>query len=112
MAVLVIPTPNDQPYYSQKVRLDGRDYLFHVAYNEREDRRYLSIHDEEDEPLVSGIKIIANWPLLRSYRFEPRLPPGELMAIDLTGDDSPPGLNELGEDRRVELNYFEADAEE
>jgi hypothetical protein len=36
------------------------------------------------------------------------MPPGELMAADLTGDGSPAGLDELGVGQRVELTYFES----
>lgn len=108
MAVLLIPTTPGAPYYQQKTRLDGRDYILHFAYNEREDRWYLSLHDEEDIAILRGLKLVANWPLLRHYRFDTRVPPGELMVIDLTGDGAPPGLNELGESLRCQLNYMEA----
>jgi hypothetical protein len=109
MAVLLIPTPTTAAYQEQKVRLEGRDFVFHFSLNEREDRYYLAIHDEENEPIATSIKMIANWPLLRSLRFRPELPPGELIAMDLTGDDSPPGVGELGQDKRVTLTYFTSD---
>ena len=105
MAILLIPTTPGQPYYQQKTRLDGRDFLLHFAYNEREARWYLSIHDEEDTPLRKGLKLVANWPLLRHYREDPRMPPGELIIFDLTGDGSPPTLDDLGEGLRCQLNY-------
>jgi hypothetical protein len=106
MAVLLIPTALDAAYSTQKTRLDGRDYVLRLSYNEREERFYLSILDEEETPLVEGLKLIPNWPLLRHYRYDPRLPPGELMATDLTGNLTPPTIDELGEGRRVELSYF------
>lgn len=108
MATLLIPTSPGVPYYAQKTRLDGRDYLLRFSYNERIQRWYLGLYDESNTPLLLGLKLVANWPLLRHYRHDPRLPPGELMAIDLTSDGSPPTLDELGEGRRVELTYFEA----
>jgi hypothetical protein len=108
MATLLIPTSPGVPYYVQKTRLDGRDYILRFSYNERIQRWYVGICDEEGTPLLLGLKLVANWPLLRHYRHDPRLPPGELMAVDLTNDGSPPTLNELGEGKRVELTYFEA----
>jgi hypothetical protein len=108
MATILIPNVVDAAYSSQKLRLEGRDYRFDFAYNQREDRWYLSIYDDEDDPLVTGLKIITSFPLLRRYQADPRVPPGELMAISLTGDDSPPGFSDFGVGRRVELTYFEA----
>jgi hypothetical protein len=107
MATLDIPVTPD-PFQSLRVRLDGVDYLLSLAYNQREDRIYLSLADDEENPIVSGIKVLANWPLLFRHRYNPAIPPGELMAIDTTTDGSPPGLGELGAGLRVQLIYFEA----
>lgn len=93
-------------YTSQRTRLDGRDYLLRFRYNERENRWYLSIYDEEEEPILLGLKIVANWRLLKPYKYDPNVPPGELIAVDMTGNGSPPGLDELGEGRRCELLYL------
>lgn len=108
MATLFVPTTPGLPFYTQKTRLDGVDYILEFRYNQREDRWYLSISDSEEIPILTGLKLVCNWPLLHSYQYDPRVPPGELMAIDLSGDDTPPGLNELGDGLRVQLTYFEA----
>lgn len=107
MAVLTIPTTPGVPFYSQKTRLDGLDYILGFRYSQREDRWYLNISDSEEVPILTGIKLVSNWPLLQAYRYNTRVPPGELMAISLTTDASPPGLNELGETLRVQLTYFD-----
>ena len=109
MATLRIPTTPDVAYSQQKTRLDGRDYILRFAYNERTERWYLSILDDQEEPLVMGIKLVANWPLLRSYQWDERVPPGELMVMSLTTDETPPTFEDLGEGRRCELTYFEAE---
>lgn len=107
MSVLLIPTSAD-PYQTQKVRLDGTDYLLSLSYNQREDRLYLSLADDEENPIVSGIKVLANFPMLFRYRYNPAVPAGEIFAFDLTTDGSPPSLAELGEGLRCELTYIEA----
>ena len=107
MAELLVPTSPGVHYYTQKTKLDGRDFVLRFAFNERESAWYLSILDEEETPLLLDLKLVANWPLLRHYRYDPRFPPGELMAVDLTGDGAPPGIDELGEGKRVELKYFD-----
>jgi hypothetical protein len=48
-----------------------------------------------------------NWPLLRPYRSREHCPPGALIAVCLYDPQRPPGLNELGEGKRVELTYYE-----
>ncbi len=108
MAVLTIPTTPGVPFYTQRTRLDGVDYILGFRYSQREDRWYLDISDSEEVPILSGLKIVANWPLLQAYRYDPRVPAGEIIATSLTTDDSPPGLNEMGDGLRVQLTYFEA----
>jgi hypothetical protein len=102
---LVIPTTGD-PYSSQRIALDGRLYTLSLAWNQYEESWHLSLFDEAEEPIVVGLRIISNWPLLRYYGFDARMPPGELYAHDLTGDGSPPGLDDFGEGKRVELTYY------
>lgn len=104
---LLIPTRED-PYYQQRTRLEGRDYVLTFAYNEREERWYLSIADEAESPIATGIKLISNWPFLDAYRFDPRCPPGQLNVSDISGDGSPPTQLELGEGKRCELLYWTA----
>lgn len=108
MALLVIPTIPEEPYYRQKTNLEGREFLLSFSYNQRIDRWYLSIYDEEETPLLLGLKLVANWPLLRHYRYDTRLPPGELMALTTDGSTAPPTLTELGPGRRAELVYLDS----
>jgi hypothetical protein len=109
MSTLTIPTSKIEAFYSQRTRLDGREYLLRFAWNQREERWHLSIFDEAEQPIVQGLKLVANWPLLRFYRADPRCPPGELWVMDLSGDGSPPGFDELGEGLRCELTYVPAE---
>lgn len=108
MALIVIPTSPGVPYFRQKTKLEGRDFILDFAYNQRIARWYLSIFDDEETSLVRGLKLVTNWPLLRHYRYDTRLPPGELMALAQDGSHAPPELDELGEGKRVELCYLES----
>jgi hypothetical protein len=107
MPIIAIPTA-DAPFYTQKTLLDGRDFILSFQYNQREDRIYLSIYDDESVLLIGGLKVLANYPLLFRHHYNTALPPGELIAIATTGDGSPPGLGELGEGKRCQLVYFDA----
>jgi len=106
-AVILIPTETDKPYYSSRVKLDGREFSLRFAWNQFQERWYLTIADETNEVLLAGLKLIgANWPLLKHYQGDERLPQGELVVSDLTGLNTPPAFNELGVGLRCELTYF------
>lgn len=105
MTVYLIPTSTD-PAYTQRTKLDGVEYVLTFEWNERDARWYFSIADEDGEPIASGVKVVADWPLLRRV-VDPRCPPGEIGAVDATGAGEPPGRYDLGE--RVKIYYYDAD---
>lgn len=107
MATLTLFTTAD-PFQKQNVNLDGVEFILSLAYNQREERWYLSIADDEGALLIGGLKLQANWPLLWRHRYNTKLPLGEIMACDTTPDGEPPTLLELGEGKRCVLTYFEA----
>jgi len=103
---LVIPTVVGSPDYTLRTRLDGREYNLRFLWNQREGRWYLNISDDSDTPIVSGQKLVCNWPLLRFYQYDKRVPPGDLRVISLSADGSPPGWEDLEIGRRCQLVYF------
>lgn len=101
---LEIPIPSDTPLFSQRIALDGQEYLLQFDWNDREQRWYMSLLDIDEKPLAMGMKIVANVPILRRFTL-PSLPPGDLIAIDLSNQfGEPPTYTELG--IRVRLFYF------
>jgi len=100
-----IPTQQGVPFWTQRTTLDGRDYNLRFAWNQREARWYLDILAGGGDPILTGLKLITNWPLLRSYHADPRVPPGELGVLTSLPDISPPGLNDMGIGRRCVLTY-------
>lgn len=108
MSLLIIPTTPGTPYFRQKTTLEGREFLLGFSYNQRIGRWYLSLYDETEAPLLLGLKLMTNRPLLRHYRADTRLPPGELIAVASDGSHGPPAIDELGEGKRVELLYLES----
>ncbi len=107
MAQFFIPTAPDTPNYIQRTTLDGREYLLRILHNQRENTWYLTLLNTQEEVIKAGIKIVPNWPLLRKFHYDIRVPPGDIFAIVQTTDDSTPGLGELGIDQRVRLVYFD-----
>lgn len=105
MTTLLIPTSTTESQYSQTTTLEGRDYELTFSWFERGDRWYLDIASD-GVTLLAGLKIVADWPLLR-LRTSELLPPGELIALDMTGNGRDPNLRDLGE--RVKLFYIESE---
>jgi hypothetical protein len=64
----------------------------------------VEIRDVNGVRLLSGRRVVVSLPLLARLR-DPRLPAGELTAVDTTGANADPGVNDLG--GRVRLLYFE-----
>lgn len=111
-----IPTATTLADYEQTTTLDGRDYLLRFTFNEREGFWYMSMSDQDSSPIVTGLKVAVDFPLLKRVT-DARRPPGTLMAKDLATVDVDidagekllaldPGLEELG--ARVLLVYFTA----
>lgn len=83
--VLEIPLQPCMTHFAQQTELDGRTYTFEFEWIERDKFWMLHIGDENGRPLVCGIKVVTNWPLLRR---DISVLPGQLVPID--SDASPP----------------------
>ena len=105
MAVRIIPTSTTAPLYTQRTELDGRECVVAFDWNERDGAWYLAISDVDEERLLSGIKIVEGAPLLRRQT-DPRLPPGEIVAVDTMDEGKDPGFADRGD--RVILYYVDA----
>lgn len=104
----VIPTGAD-PDYTQRTKLDGREYTLRFLWNPTSERWTLTLYDVDDTHLCE-LKLVCNIPLLRAYHYDPRIPAGELVVVSEQVDDvSPPGLDELGIGKRCTLTYASAE---
>lgn len=106
---MLIPTIYDgTPYYNQRTNLDGVDFQLDFQWSVREARWYLSIRDTLGELLAGPSKLFVNWPVFYRRGQRSGMPAGEIWCMSLGPSDDPPGLNELGQGRRCDLNYFSA----
>ena len=94
------------PSYRQRTVLDGVEYVLELRWSQRERRWYLDMRDVNGHPLVIGMKLVANWPLLYRFRTVRGLPPGELIVLSTRWPPRDPGLDELG--ATVRLAYVSA----
>lgn len=103
MAVQVLPNVVNVPHYSFQTDLDNVTFRFEFRWNDRASAWFMSISDVNGVELLSSRRIVVGFPLLTRFR-DPRLPAGDLNAIDTTGNDEEAGINDLG--GRVKLLYF------
>jgi len=104
---LLIPIFKGEPLYNERVRLEERDFIFRFDWAGREERFYLSIYDQDQSPLLLGVKVVANWTLTTRHLFNAGLPQGTLVAVDLERGGTPPTLADFGS--RVRLYYYPSD---
>jgi hypothetical protein len=105
MALWVIPTSTTETVYTEIVEIEGREYVLRFDWSERESIWYLSIYDQDENPLALSLRLVVGKSLLVGKR-DPRLPPGQMAAVDATGTDTEAGVDELG--KRVFLMYQDA----
>lgn len=102
MAVEIPLVEDGQSHFTQITSLDGVDFLFEFRWNEREQRWYMDLYEADGTPVVTGIKVVADWSLLRLVVRDLR-PAGEIYSYDTTGEGDP-RLGDLG--TRVRLIYI------
>ncbi len=91
---LKIPTSTTLGRYRFSITLDNVVFIFVLVFNRRDSRWYFDLLDNEGTAIRQGVKITANWLLLRQLVQQGR-PAGSLMAVDPQGD-ADPGLTDLG----------------
>jgi hypothetical protein len=88
---------NGNAHYRQVTPLDGRQYVLHFDFNTRDQNWYLSIHDENDNPISGcvGRKLVQNYPVVMRST-SPDRPAGALLTVSDSSDEDP-GLLDLGD---------------
>lgn len=95
MTIQVVPTDAlGLPSYNQTTTFEGRQYVLQFDYNQRCAAWYLSIADSLNVDIYNGIKLVCGLPLLRKCK-DPRRPPGQLLVVSSTSDQSPASILDL-----------------
>lgn len=105
MANLILPASQSLPAFSYQIELEGTTYTFRYNFNQRMDRWIFDIRTEFGDPIIAGIPLVSDWPILGRFQDE-RLPPGFLFAFDTSGQRVDPGRFDLG--NRVQMIYQES----
>lgn len=70
----------DSPYFSQLLDLDGVIYSLVVRWNDREEAWYFDINEQDNTPIVAGLKIISVANLTGRWA-DSRLPSGDIFVF-------------------------------
>lgn len=89
MSFLAIDTSTAQTatYWDQITQLDGVQYFLEFIWSGRESCWYMSILDQSQNYLATGLRLNINWNLLRRFQ-NPELPQGLLYCIDVTNTNT------------------------
>jgi hypothetical protein len=99
----------DSPNFSVDVVLDQVQYTLSFVWNSRAEFWSMSLSLVDGTILVSGIRLVCFFPLLKGYQYNPNVPQGLMVVIDqnkATGTQEP-GRYDFVRDRNLELCYVE-----
>lgn len=108
MAERQIPIEPGEVAFSLKVDLDNRPFTMQFTFNSRMAIWTLNISDDAGDELVNGIPIHVKQDLIRSFKHDPRMPQGLLVAVNLVDGVTKPTIANFGSE--VLLIYQEAEA--
>jgi hypothetical protein len=99
---IVVP---ESPFTIQDITLGGFKYDFTYAFNTRDDRWRFDIVDADNNPVITGVKIMENQDLLGRYIL-PGFSHGGIFCIRVLETTDPVGRNNLGSGLPYSLFYF------
>lgn len=57
----------DEPFYDLSISLQGNSYILEFTYNERMSLYTMSLYDAERNPIVLGVGLVPEYPILLDY---------------------------------------------
>lgn len=101
----MLPLTGSIPDYRVGTTLDGVAYILDVRWNYRDEAWYFDLLTADEEVIRAGIKITLG-AFLGARSADARMPPGYLIASDLSNSNRDATLDDLG--TRVVVHYFAA----
>jgi hypothetical protein len=93
------------PAFTEFVVLDGIRYILTFTWNTRGEFWSLSVADANEEPIVSGIKLVVGYDLLEGFR-SLSVPKGALIILGLAGNMARIAYDDFTNSRALKLVYF------
>lgn len=85
----------DASAFRYRIRLGDTHYRLRYVWSGRTASWYISIATEDGAPIVAGRRLVIGVPLFARHQ-DPRLPDGDFLALDLSGQDLEAGRDDLG----------------
>lgn len=95
-------TPSDS-HYDFTVTLGDASYIFEVKWNSRDDHWYFDMYDADENPMVTGVKVVLGTFLGRKSA-HPFFANNIIQAIDTTFSNQDPTFDDIG--RRVFIEHL------
>ncbi|MFZ5440457.1 MAG: phage baseplate plug family protein [Myxococcota bacterium] len=105
--MIQLPITQSSSHFSFATELDGRTWQFTFRWNHRAEQWVMSIADSEGNQVLTGLRVVIDFPLLARFRGREALPAGDIVARRTSGAKADPGFEDLG--RSVQLYYLSAD---
>ncbi len=96
----------NRAFWRKRCELDGVTFLLDFKWSGRASAWTVSVFTADEEPIVQGLTLVSNRPLFRRFKWDSRMPRGELYAFDATATIGRAGYDQLGP--IVSVLYFEA----
>lgn len=106
MAVLSMPLRSDVPAFEYEIELEGSTWRLGYVWNARASLWHMDVKAQDGTPLLLGLPLVVDFPLLLTYRSLLALPPGEFFLVDLETTGEEAGRDTLG--TRFLLLYYDA----
>lgn len=107
MATAIINTKADGTLrYSMRANLGGKYFGLEFTWNARDSSWWLQLSDSTGA-LLGTRKLVCAFPLFATSA-NPAMPYGDLVVVDLSGNNGNPGLQELGIGQRCVLTFTDA----
>lgn len=85
--MVVLPTFQDRSArFAYDIELADELFRLFFSWNARETSWYMNIQDQNEANILTGIKMVPMYQLLRQYRAYAALPNGDFMLWDLSQD--------------------------
>jgi len=96
---LILPFEGGIPFYDFSTTIAGREYIFDVRWNGRDEAWYFDVKEIDNTPIASGVKVVLG-TLLARYTNHPLFRNGVMVVIDLNdngeGEARDATLDDLG----------------
>lgn len=112
---IIVPFQPSRPFYELETVIENAVYLFDVKWNARDNNDldtgealgawYFDVYDDAGEALICGVKIVCGAYLGRTCTHD-LFQRGVFVAVDTEGTRRDPGLDDIGEGKRVEVRYY------